>query len=286
VHPLDNRDSGIGVGLRGPYFSLFSENSSPSTVQWVEVISENYMNWAKVSAFRPLANLEKVRRNLPVILHGVSLSIGSCSPLNIPYLQSLKDLVEAIQPPWISDHLCWTGVHGQNLHDLLPLPYTTETLALVVRKVAQTQEFLKRPILLENPSTYLQFSHDEMTEWEFLAEVSKQSGCGLLLDINNVYVNATNNGLNPKTYLENLPHQAIGQIHLAGHTNKGSHLIDTHDEPICDAVWELYHWFTQKFGLFSTMIERDDNFPEWHELEAELNRVASLRADARKDLAS
>lgn len=258
------------MGLRPAHYHNFL-TSPPKTVSWVEVISENFMRWENgILPGKPISALESVRKNLPVVLHGVSLSIGSADPLNKLYLKRLKEIVDRIEPSHISDHLCWTGVDGENLHDLLPLPYNSEAFKTVVEKTKKVQDYLGRRILLENPSSYLEFDSGEMTEWEFLAEVAKQADCGILLDINNVYVSSVNHGFDPIKYLNAIPFERVGQIHLAGHSVKNDHLIDTHDEPVCLEVWKLFEWFVKNKGVVSTMIERDDNIPDWSELEKEL----------------
>jgi len=272
------KDLGVGVGLRPAHYEHFLSRK-PDSVSWVEVISENFMGWEKRAPGRALQTLEKIRKNVPVVLHGVSLNIGSTDPLNPAYLSRLSELAHRIEPAWISDHLCWTGVSGQNLHDLLPLPYTPEVLSLVRNKLLSAQEILGRRLLIENPSSYLQFEHSEMTEWDFLAELSKTADCGILLDINNVYVSSVNHGFDPLEYLKAIPKERVGQIHLAGHTNKGHYLIDTHDAPICEEVWKLYTWAVDHFGSVSSMVERDDNIPEWSELEMELKRISQIRVE-------
>lgn len=269
-------DLGVGVGLRVPHYDQFL-NGAPGLVSFVEVISENFMNWENRQNPRPIQFLEKVRRDLPVILHGVSLSIGSADKLNPGYLRALKELVNRIQPARVSDHLCWTGVEGQNLHDLLPLPYTNEVLNLVSDKIKIVQDTLQQQILLENPSTYIQFENSDMTEWEFLAELSHRADCGILLDVNNVYVCSVNHGFDPMTYLKAIPAHRVGQIHLAGHSKQNDFLIDTHDAPVCQEVWELYRWTVQHMGKVSTMIERDDNIPSWDELEQELMQIHNIK---------
>jgi uncharacterized protein (UPF0276 family) len=274
----DFKDLGIGVGLRPAHYHDFLYEK-PDSVSWVEVISENFMNWKQHKIQQPLQILERIRKDYPVVLHGVSLSIGSCDPINKDYLTSLNELIHKIDPPWISDHLCWTGVQGENLHDLLPLPYTQECLELIVNKLQQVQDFLGRRILIENPSTYLQFAQDEMTEWEFLNLVAKQADCGILLDINNIYVNSINHNFDPLNYLKAMPKNRVCQIHLAGHSNKGTHLIDTHDAPVCKEVWNLYKKAVQLFGNVSVMIERDDNIPPWNELEIEIKKLSTTRRE-------
>ncbi len=269
-------DLGVGVGLRPDYYSHFLE-SPPQGISWVEVISENCMDWREQKVSHPVALLKRVRANLPVVLHGVSLSIGSTDPLDKTYLKNLKNLINEIEPSCVSDHLCWTGVNGENLHDLLPLPYTQEAVQLIVEKLDAVQSFLGRRILIENVSSYVEFAHSEMTEWEFVREIIERADCGLLLDVNNVYVSSVNHGFDPLTYLRHLPSERVGQIHLAGHSNKGPYLIDTHDQPVAPEVWTLYKWVIDNMGLRSSMIERDDNLPTWDELRIELGQVERLR---------
>jgi hypothetical protein len=209
-------------------------------------------------------------------MHGVSLSIGSTDPLDREYLAAVRRLSRRIEPAWISDHLCWTGVEGRNMHDLLPLPYTEEALAAVAARVGAVQDALGQQILLENVSSYLTFHASEMTEWEFLSEVSRRADCAILLDINNIYVSSVNHGFDALHYLEAIPKDRVRQFHLAGHSDLGGHLIDTHDQPIATAVWELYRAAIARFGRVPTMIERDDNIPELHELVAELDTARAL----------
>ena len=208
---------GVGVGLRPTHFSDFSQ-AQPKSISWFEVISENYMAWKNEPIGKAHQSLLKLRRDLPVLFHGVSLSIGSAEKVNLDYLKKLKELIDILQPALVSDHLCWTGIDGENLHDLLPVPYTDEALKLIVEKIDQVQNFLGRRILIENPSTYLEFSSSQMSEWEFIAELAERADCGLLLDINNVYVSSVNHSYDPKVYLQALPQNRVGQIHLAGHS--------------------------------------------------------------------
>ncbi|MGZ3769008.1 MAG: MNIO family bufferin maturase [Bdellovibrio sp.] len=279
------KDFGTGVGLRPSHYSEFLKKT-PDSVSWLEVISENFMPWQNGNSeteVRAFQNLEKVRTNLPVFLHGVSMNLGSCDDLDFDYLKKLKDLVQKIDPAIVSDHLCWTGVKGFNVHDLLPVPYTFEALQLMVEKIDRVQNFLGRRILIENPSSYLEFTQSEMSEWDFLKTLTEKADCGLLLDINNIYVSSVNHNFDPLEYLRTLPQERIGQIHLAGHsTMKGGYLIDTHDHPVCDEVWDLYRWSVNNFGTFSTMIERDDNIPEWQELEKEVLTIQRIRDEEIK----
>jgi uncharacterized protein (UPF0276 family) len=263
---------GFGLGLRTEHYGEIFDGRP--AVDWFEAVTENYL----VAGGRPLYNLMRVRERFPVALHGVSLSIGSTGPLDLAYLAQLKTLAARVRPVWISDHLCWTGVNGKNLHDLLPLPYTEEALAHVVARVRAVQEILGQRILLENVSSYLAFQESRMTEWEFLSAVATQADCLLLLDVNNVYVSSVNHEFDPITYLDAIPAERVQQIHLAGHESHGEYLIDTHDQPVPDAVWSLYTEALKRFGVVPTMIERDANIPPLAELEAEL-RIARRLAE-------
>lgn len=274
------KDQGVGVGLRPAHHFHFL-NEKPSSVQWVEVISENYMPWTGRGFGQSLQTLNQVRQDYPVSLHGVSMNLGSVDPLNLDYITRLKQLVDAVEPFVISDHLSWTGVQGQNQHDLLPVPYTEEALKIFVEKIDQVQNLLGHRLLIENPSSYLEFQSSEMTEPEFILQILKRTDCGLLLDINNVYVSSVNHQFDPVHYLKQIPENSIGQIHLAGHSNMDGYLIDTHDAPICEQVWNLYQWATQHFGPRSTMIERDGHIPEWQELEKELFRIKDIHEQAK-----
>jgi uncharacterized protein len=264
--------SGFGLGLRTPHYEAIL--SEPHPIDWLEVITENYL----VPGGKPLDYLERIRRRFPLVMHGVSLSIGSTDPIDFEYLRQVRALAARIEPHWISDHLCWTGIEGKNLHDLLPLPYTEEALSLVVSRVGQVQEALGRQILLENVSSYLTFHASEMSEWEFLNEVAARADCNILLDINNIYVSSVNHGFDPMTYLLAMPKSRVRQFHLAGHSDMGGHLIDTHDHPVAAAVWDLYAQAVALFGAVPTMIERDDNIPALAELVAELNVARELAA--------
>lgn len=263
---------GFGLGLRPPHYQDFLEREVP--VDFVEVISENFT----VAGGRPCYVLDAIRERYPVALHGVSMSIGSADGLNHDYLLRLKGLADRVRPLWVSDHVCWTGVDGFSSHDLLPLPYTEEAMTLVCANIRHAQDVLERPLVLENPSSYLSFADDEMTEWEFLAEMCRRSGCFLLLDVNNVYVSATNHGFDPIAYIEGIPRDRVRQMHLAGHSrNDHGLLIDTHDHPVPDKVWSLYNVACRRFGHVATLIERDDDIPPLDDLLAELN-VARERA--------
>ena len=225
---------GFGVGLRTEHYSDFV--ASPQRVDWLEIISENYL----VDGGKPLHFLDRIRRDYPMVMHGVSLSIGSTDPLDSDYLRQLKALVERVEPAWVSDHLCWTGTDSLNLHDLLPLPYSEATLRNLTPRGGQVQDLLGCPFLLENVSSYVSYRADEMREWEFIGELVARTGCQLLLDVNNIYVSSVNHGFDPQVFIDAVPAAAVRQIHLAGHEDHGDYIIDTHDHPICDAVWDLY----------------------------------------------
>ncbi|MES2366316.1 MAG: DUF692 domain-containing protein [Pseudomonadota bacterium] len=261
---------GFGLGLRIPHYETILE--SRPAVDWFEVLSENYM----VPGGKPRHYLDRIRAHYPIVMHGVSLSIGSSDPLNLDYLRQLKTLADQIEPRWISDHLCWTGVDNTNLHDLMPLPYTEEALQHVVERVSTVQDILGRRLLLENVSSYITYKNSEMSEWEFLREVAQRADSLLLLDINNIYVSSYNHGFDPLEYIDAIPVNRVQQFHLAGHRNQSGYIIDTHDEPVIDRVWELYEHAVRHFGPVSTMIERDDNIPPLDELLAELERARSI----------
>ena len=265
---------GYGLGLRVEHYSDFV--SAPQRVDWLDIISENYM----VDGGKPLHFLDRIRQDYPMVMHGVSLSIGSTDPLDTDYLQKLKALVKHVEPAWVSDHLCWTGTDSLNLHDLLPLPYTEATLRHLVPRLAQMQDLLGCPFLIENVSSYVSYRADEMTEWEFIGELVARSGCELLLDVNNVYVSSVNHGFDPRAFIDAIPAVAVRQIHLAGHEDHGNYIIDTHDHPICDAVWDLYAYTIRRLGAVPTMIERDDNIPSLDELIAELDAVRRVAQQA------
>lgn len=269
--------TGFGLGLRRQHYR--DVVTTRPAVDWFEAISENYME----AGGRPRHYLEQVRTYYPIVLHGVSMSIGSVDPMNFDYLHKLRELAAFIEPAWISDHLCWTGVDRTNLHDLLPLPYTEEALRHVVGRVEQVQDYLGRRLLLENVSSYLSYAASEMPEWEFLAEVAARADCHILLDVNNVYVSAHNHGFDPQRYIKAMPAARVKQIHLAGHSVNGAHLIDTHDAPIVDPVWALYASALRQLGPVATMIERDDNIPPLGELVQELDMARSIAAGACRE---
>jgi len=260
----------FGLGMRKPHYREFIEGLVP--VDFVEVISENFM----FDGGRPLVTLSRVRENYPVAIHGVSMSLGSVAGLNCAYLARLRQLIERIDPLVVSDHLCWTGYDQFNSHDLLPLPYTEEALEIVSRNVAQAQEHLGREILIENPSSYVTFEHSTISEWDFIRELCRRSGCGLLLDINNVFVSAKNHGFSAVRYIESLEGCGVRQIHLAGHDPSGPILVDTHDRPVCEEVWSLYRAASLLFPAAAVIIERDDEIPPLEWLLAELDQARAI----------
>jgi uncharacterized protein len=263
-----------GIGLRPPHYADVLDRHLE--LDFVEVISENFM----VEGGRALYVLDAVAERLPVALHGVSMSIGNADGLDRDYLNQLKRLVDRVKPVFVSDHLCWTGVGGVNTHDLLPLPYTAEALAVVSANVTAAQDFLGRTLLIENPSTYVTFVDDEMTEAEFLSALCGATGCDLLLDVNNIYVSSVNHGYDTGAYLNALPRERVKQIHIAGHSAGKSLLIDTHDTPVSAAVWSLYEAALTCFGPTPTMVERDDNIPSFDTLLAEINEARARASRA------
>jgi uncharacterized protein (UPF0276 family) len=263
---------GHGVGLRTQHFPRLWQGTA--RVDWFEAIAENFM----VRGGRPLAALEKARETAPLVLHGVSLSLGSTDPLNLTYLDDLNALIRRCEPAWVSDHLCWGSVGGHYAHDLLPLPYTEEALVHVSERVRAVQEYLGRQILIENVSSYLTFSHSTVPEWEFLAAIAERADCGILLDVNNVYVSAANHGFAAEHYITGVPAGRVGQIHLAGHADMGTYLFDTHDGPVAAPVWDLYRLAVRRCGRVSTLVEWDDKIPEFDILRAEAERAGEIAA--------
>ena len=261
---------GLGVGLRAKHFSYLLKEDP--IVDWFEIISENFMD--NYGYARHV--LEKVAEKRPIVTHGVSLSIGSSDPLNMDYLATLKQFADDFQPVWISDHLCWTGVNYKNTHDLLPMPLTEESLKHTIAKVKQVQDFLERPIVLENPSTYLEYKANTMEEWEFLSALAKETDCGLLLDVNNVYVSSFNHGFDPEHYINHLPHEHVVQIHLAGPTQYDNYLVDTHDKPVPAQVWKLYQLAQELTRGVSTLLEWDSDIPDYPELVEELHKAKKV----------
>jgi uncharacterized protein (UPF0276 family) len=267
-------DLGFGVGLRTVHFPyILAENP---LVDWFEILSENFLD----TGGRPAYVLDQIAERYPIVMHGVSLNIGSTSPLDFEYLKKLKALAARTKAHWISDHLCWTGVSGLNTHDLLPMPYTDESLAHVAARVRTVSEFLERPLFLENPSTYLAFEESTWREWDFLATLARLADCGLLLDVNNVYVSAFNHDFDPYQYLDAIPVGRVAQIHLAGHTNFGTHILDTHSAPVLDPVWDLYAYATRRLGPVSTLLEWDEHIPSFNEVHAEARKARQFRSEA------
>lgn len=268
--PGDEMLFGCGVGLRREHFgAVLAEHAD---VPFFEAISENFM----APGGRPRHVLATVRRDYPVLLHGVSLSVGSAEPLNAEYLRRLRELIAWVEPAIVSDHLCFTGVGGHNSHDLLPLPFTEEAVRTAAGRIAQVQDALGRKILVENISTYIRFRHSTMTEWEFVTAVVQEAGCGLLLDVNNVYVNARNHGFDPEAYLDGLPQGVVGQYHVAGHEDHRTYVIDTHDQPVPVPVWSLFCSAVRRFGPAPTILERDGNVPELSVLLEEADTAQSI----------
>jgi uncharacterized protein (UPF0276 family) len=264
---------GLGVGLRSVHFPYILKEQP--RVDWFEIISENFMD----SLGRPRHVLNQVAERYPVVMHGVSLSIGSTDPLNFEYLHKLRRLAKEVNARWVSDHLCWTGVLGKNTHDLLPVPLNEQTLKHVVARVKTVQEVLERPLILENPSSYVTFADSTMSEWEFLTAMAEQADCGLLLDVNNVYVSSVNHDFDPVEYVRSVPHRRVVQCHLAGHTDCGTYRIDTHDGEVINPVWELYRLAHQLTGGMSTLLEWDAKIPEFPVVHAEVLKARDFMAE-------
>ncbi len=271
---MNNTDKpflGFGLGLRTDHYQDVLEQK-PKEIDWFEIISENYM----IDGGKPLYFLDKIRQDYPIVMHGVSMSVGSTDPLNYDYLKQLKKLVERVEPMWFSDHLCWTGVDHKNMHDLLPMPYTEASVRHFADRISQVQDFMGRQMLIENLSSYITYTSDAMTEWEFLTAVAEKADCYILLDVNNIYVSSYNHHFDAMEYLQGVPAERVWQHHLAGHQNTGNLIIDTHDEPVIDPVWELYEKTAQLLGPVSTMIERDANIPPLAEVIEELNQARAI----------
>jgi uncharacterized protein (UPF0276 family) len=268
---LSNRfglpDLGVGLGLRTVHYSRILETNP--AVDWFEILSDNYLE----TKGRPLDYLDAIADRYPVVMHGVSLSIGSTDPLDRAYVESLRSLRDRTRARWVSDHLCWTGVSGRNTHDLLPVPYTEEALAHVIARVKEVQDILGAPIALENPSTYVEFGGNAMREWEFLGRLCEAADAAILLDVNNVYVSAHNHGFDPKDYLDAIPFDRVVQIHVAGHTNHGTHIIDSHIGPVIDDVWRLFGEAHGRGGGASVLLEWDAEIPSLKETHAEALRA-------------
>ncbi|HYM35776.1 MAG TPA: DUF692 domain-containing protein [Steroidobacteraceae bacterium] len=269
---------GFGLGLRPKHYeALLSEQRG--SVEWLEILTENYL----VPGGKPLHFLSRLREHYPMVMHGVSLSIASNEPLNKDYLREVRALANQVEARWISDHLCWTGVDGINLHDLMPVPFTSETLRHIACRIGEVQDFLGRRILIENVSSYITYRSSEMSEWQFITALAEEADCLLLLDVNNIYVSSVNHGFDPLAFINGVPIERVQQFHLAGHSKVDAHLIDTHDAPIIPEVWNLYAAAVRRFGAGSTMIERDANIPELPELLDELNqaRIIAQQTKAR-----
>lgn len=275
---MENHFLGFGLGLRTDHYQTILDQSPD--VDWFEIISENFM----VGGGKPLYYLDAIKERYPIVMHGVSLSIGSTDPLDQTYLKQLKTLINRVQPQWVSDHLCWTTHNHINSHDLLPLPYTEDTISHVVKRIKEVQDFLGQQILIENLSSYLTYKNSYLDEWTFLNTIAEQADCLILLDINNIYVSARNHGFDPKSYIQGISKHRVRQFHLAGHTDNGDHVIDTHDHDICQSVWDLYGYALQYFGSISTMIERDDNIPEFSQLYSELQQAKRIAHQVLPDL--
>ncbi len=264
-------DLGVGIGLRTVHFGhVLAEKPD---IDWFEIISENFMD----TGGRPLYVLDQVAERYPIALHGVSLSVGSTDPLDFEYLGKLKALADRAGARWVSDHVCWTGVLGRNTHDLLPLPYNEESLGHIVARIGIVQDALERPLVLENPSSYLEFAASSMTEWEFLTRMAEDADCGLLLDVNNVYVSSFNHGFDPVEYIESVPAERVVQYHVAGHTHKGTHIIDTHSDHAIEAVWDLYRRSCRRTGNVATLYEWDEDIPDFATVHAEARKAAAYR---------
>jgi uncharacterized protein (UPF0276 family) len=268
---------GIGIGLRVPHYQHILERKP--VVDWFEIISENYM----LDGGRPLAILDRILEQYRVVQHGVSMYFGSAEPLNREHLRRLKALVKRTETPWLTDHLCWGSVDGRYTHDLLPMPYTFEAAEVTARKVREARDFLEVPIAVENVSSYAEFHVSEMTEWEFLNEVVERADCGILLDVNNIYVSSQNHGFDPYDYLNSVPGDRVAQIHIAGHSKFEKYILDTHDHPVLEPVWQLYARTTERAGPTATLLEWDDNIPTFEEVHAEaLKANKFLEAAAKK----
>lgn len=270
---------GVGVGLRSVHYPHLQTNPA-TTVEWFEAISENYMN----SEGRPIIMLEFIRNQFPVALHGVSMSIAAVEEVSPVYLLKLKNLIERIEPFVVSDHLCWGKNEGSYLHDLLPMPYNEESLQTVLINLDKVQNFLGRKMVMENVSSYLAFKSSTMTEWEFIREMALKSGCGILLDVNNVYVSAMNHGFDPYKYIDHMPVEAIKQIHLAGHTDMGTYLFDTHSRHVTEDVWELFRYTIAKMPEVPVLIEWDEDIPEFSILEAEAEKARKIKKAVQRTL--
>jgi len=264
---------GFGLGLRTEHYQEILQHK-PETIDWLEILSENYM----VDGGKPLYYLDAIRQDYPMVMHGVSMSIGSTDPLDYDYLKQLKALIHRVEPRWVSDHLCWTGVEQKNMHDLLPLPYTEAAVNHLANRISEVQDFLGMQILIENLSSYITYCDDAMSEWEFISAITEKADCNILLDVNNIYVSSFNHHYDPVEYLDGVPKHRVWQHHLAGHSNNGNLIIDTHDADVIDPVWALYEETAKRFGAVSTMIERDGNIPPLQQLIDELDHARKIAA--------
>ena len=269
---------GFGLGLRTPHYNDFL--NAPQPLDWLEIISDNFL----VDGGKPLVMLERIRRDYPMAMHGVAMSIGAAEGVDVAYLRRVKALADRIEPLWVSDHLCWTGTPPQHLHDLYPLPYTDEAARHVIEQIRRAQDILQRRLVLENVSSYIDFKHNAASEWQFLAHIAQAADCLLLVDVNNIYVSSVNHGFDPMTYLRALPAQRVQQIHLAGHSDNGGYIIDTHDHPVAPAVWELYEQACRLYGSVATMIERDDDIPALDVLLDELAIARRIASDVAREV--
>ena len=272
-------DLGVGVGLRVAHYPTLFESHEPVGVDWFEIISENFM----VEGGLPMHNLARALDRFRLVQHGVSLSIGTTDPLDREYLRKLKALLRRTGSPWVSDHLCWTGARGVNLHDLLPMPYTSEAVKHVARRAREVQDFLETRLALENVSSYLTYTSSTMTEWDFLSAVVEEADLGILLDVNNIYVSSFNHGFDPNDFVDGVPAERVVQVHLAGHTNHGRYILDTHSDHVIDPVWDLYRRALGRTGPVSTLVEWDDDIPPFDVLVAEADKARVIRREVCGD---
>jgi uncharacterized protein len=271
---------GCGVGLRIPHYEHVFE--ARPAVDFFEIISENFM----VPGGRPRRNLDRALENYPIVQHGVSLGIGASEPLDFDYLGKLKELTRHTGTPWVTDHLCWTRANGHDLHDLLPMPYTEEAVRHVAARVRIVQDFLELPLGLENTSSYLTYTASTMTEWAFIRAIAEEADCGLLLDVNNVYVSARNHDFDAHEFIDGLPHERVMQFHLAGHTDKGKYILDTHSDFVCDEVWELYRHAVRRTGPVTTLVEWDADIPEFSDVHGEARKAQVIIDEVKREQAA
>ncbi|HEX4073895.1 MAG TPA: DUF692 domain-containing protein [Candidatus Acidoferrales bacterium] len=265
---------GIGIGLRAPHCDHILTRKP--VVDWFEIISENYM----IDGGRPLHILDRILEQYKVVQHGVSMYFGSADRLNRDHLRRLKALVKRTKTPWLTDHLCWGSVDGRYTHDLLPMPYTFEAARIAAQKIREVRDFLEVPVAVENVSSYAEFHVSEMREWEFLTEVVERADCGILLDVNNIYVSSQNHNFDPRLYVENIPAERVAQIHIAGHSKYRKYILDTHDHPVIDPVWRLYARAIERAGHTATLLEWDDRIPSFDEVHREALKANRFLASA------